>query len=330
MLDQVRQYRSSTSQQSSETGNASAQTQLRQAPEPVQDSSSTVPFVQKTVCDYEPILKNISHIRVLVINDLLREEGDISEVAREHWGKAAAAKLQSERDISKLALENILSNVRCMVADPVTRVAHYSEIASATEEFKPDAIVLSGSLSDFDYYNPVHLERFARFIRSTKIPVLAICGGHQLVSMSFGSRIETLDHLNPSERRINRLCEYQYRRIRILDPLDPIFVRFRDPGNRHGFFKTGGILRVWQNHGLQVEGVPHGFKLLATAYLCRNQMMVRRTGGQLIYTVQFHLEKSFEDWYKNPTRWEHHNDSRDGRTIFGTFLELALQHAVPD
>jgi GMP synthase-like glutamine amidotransferase len=55
---------------------------------------------------------------------------------------------------------------------------------------------------------------------------------------------------------------------------------------------------VWQNHGLQVEGVPADFKLLATSYLCKNQMMVKRSGGQMIYAVQFHLEKSFEDWSK--------------------------------
>jgi hypothetical protein len=56
-------------------------------------------------------------------------------------------------------------------------------------------------------------------------------------------------------------------------------------------------------------------------------MMVKRSEGQLIYTVQFHLEKSFEDWNKNRTRWEHHNESRDGRIIFENFLREALSHA---
>ena len=88
----------------------------------------------------------------------------------------------------------------------------------------------------------------------------------------------------------------------------------------------GDILRVWQNHGVQVEGTPNGFKLLATSYLCRNQMMVKHSDGQMIYCVQFHLEKSFEDWSKNPTRWEHHNESRDGRILFENFLRLALRH----
>jgi hypothetical protein len=58
-------------------------------------------------------------------------------------------------------------------------------------------------------------------------------------------------------------------------------------------------------------------------------MMVKRTDGQLIYTVQFHLEKSFEDWDKTrATRWEHPNESRDGRIIFENFLRQALNHAA--
>ncbi len=55
-------------------------------------------------------------------------------------------------------------------------------------------------------------------------------------------------------------------------------------------------------------------------------MMVKRSDDQMIYAVQFHLEKSFEDWTKNRTRWEHQNESRDGRILFENFLKLALQH----
>jgi GMP synthase (glutamine-hydrolysing) len=77
--------------------------------------------------------------------------------------------------------------------------------------------------------------------------------------------------------------------------------------------------------------------------------MVKRTDGQLIYTVQFHLEKSFQDLTRslrrvNPnlspeerkrllreeassrTLWAHRNESRDGRLLFENFLRLALEH----
>ena len=63
---------------------------------------------------------------------------------------------------------------------------HLSELAQAVDDFEPDAIVMSGTYADFDYYNPEHLAGFREFIHSTKIPVLAICGSHQLVGQSFG------------------------------------------------------------------------------------------------------------------------------------------------
>src|SRR6266480_704439 len=289
------------------------------------------PFNQQSFCRYEPVEQRIDEARVLVVDSLLRDEGDLSSVARNEWGTLLTSQLKRERLIASMAMENILNNVSRLVKRPLTKVAHISEVAAAAAEFQPDAIVVSGTLRDFDYYDPLILESFARFIRGTTIPVLAICGGHQLVGLSFGARVVTLDKLEQHEQRENRPHEYQYRFIRITDPSDPIFRGSSDPtsGIWQDYTKQSRILRVWQNHGLQVDRIPEGFTLLATSYLCRNQMMVKRSDGQLIYTVQFHLEKSFEDWNKSRTRWEHQNESRDGRVLFENFLQLALAHEHP-
>jgi GMP synthase (glutamine-hydrolysing) len=286
------------------------------------------PFNQQTFCRYEPIEKSIDAVRVLIVDNLLRHEGDVSEVARAEWGKEISVHLKRERQIAEMALQNIASNIQRLVKEPETRVAHVSVLAEVAEEFRPDAIVLSGTLRDFDYYNPEILADFSDFIRATLVPVLGICGGHQMVGLSFGARVVTLDSQEQSQRRDNRVVEYQYRLIRIVEPEDPIFSEINNPqsGVWQDYTKEGRILRVWQNHGLQLDSVPAGFALLATSYLCRNQMMVKRSGGQLIYTVQFHLEKSFEDWHKSRTRWEHPNESRDGRILFENFLRLAMEH----
>lgn len=286
------------------------------------------PFNQRTFCRYEPIEKRIEEARVLVVDDLLRDEGDVSELAFKEWGRHVKTHLQRERQIAVLAIDNIRNNISRLVKHPEVRVTHFSEVAEAEREFRPDAIVLSGTLLDFDYYNPQQLESFGKFIRATRTPVLGICGGHQLVGMSFGAHVITLDRMEQHERREGRPFEYQYRFIRITDLDDPIFrgVQDEESGVWQDYTTEARILRVWQNHGLQLDRVPEGFKLLATAYLCRNQMMVKRSDGQLIYTVQFHLEKSFEDWDKRrATRWEHPNESRDGRIIFENFLREALK-----
>lgn len=285
------------------------------------------PFNQRTFCRYEPIEKKIAQARVLIVDNLLRDEGDLSNVARLDWGKHVSVHLRRERQIAEMALHNIASNVRRLVREPKTRVAHVTAVADACAEFRPDAIVLSGTLRDFDYYNPEILASFSEFIQRTATPVLGICGGHQLIGLSFGARVLTLDSEEQRERRDNRRIEYQYRLVRIIAPEDPIFADMDNPrsGIWQDYTKEARILRVWQNHGLQLDRVPEGFQLLATSYLCKNQMMVKRSDGQMIYTVQFHLEKSFEDWNKNRTRWEHQNESRDGRILFENFLRLALE-----
>jgi GMP synthase-like glutamine amidotransferase len=285
-------------------------------------TSLPFPFNQQNFCRYEPVSQSIDEARVLVIDNLLRDERDLSSVARAEWGETLAAEMRRERLIAGMAVENILNNISRLVKNPTTEVAHLSEVATAAKSFAPDAIVLSGTLRDFDYYQPSILDDFGQFIRATKTPVLAICGGHQLVGLSFGARVITLDKLEQHEQRLARPQEYQYRFIRITEPDDPIFknINCSEPD------APARILRVWQNHGLQLDRIPEGFKLLATSYLCRNQMMVKRSDGQMIYTVQFHLEKSFEDWNKSRTRWQHPNDSRDGRILFENFLTLAVQN----
>jgi GMP synthase (glutamine-hydrolysing) len=290
------------------------------------------PFNQQTFCRYESIEKTIDEARVLIVDNLLRHEGDLSEIARADWGKEAAIHLRRERQIAELALQNIVTNVKRLVKQPETRTAHVSALAGAVEKFRPDAIVLSGTLRDFDYYKPEILAGFSDFIRVTSMPVLGICGGHQLVGLSFGARVVTLDSQEQHARRENRVTEYQYRFVRIVEPEDPIFAGIDNPQSAvwQDYTREGRILRVWQNHGLQLDQVPAGFKLLATSYLCRNQMMVKRSDDQLIYSVQFHLEKSFEDWHKNRTRWEHPNESRDGRILFENFLRLALERRLPN
>jgi len=286
------------------------------------------PFNQQSFCRHESIEKTIETERVLVVDNLLRNEDDLSGMGRAELGKDAHAQLKHERQIASMALQNIVTNVARLVKEPVTGIVHVSDLPKAVKEFQPDAIVLSGTLRDFDYYKPELLADFSDFIHATRIPVLGICGGHQLIGLSFGARVVTLDQQEQEKRRTNRVTEYQYRFVRIVDPEDPIFVGIDNPESRvwQDYTREGRILRVWQNHGLQLDRVPDGFKLLARSYLCRNQMMVKRSDDQMIYSVQFHLEKSFEDWNKNPTRWEHPNESRDGRLLFENFLRLALNH----
>ena len=273
--------------------------------------------------------KLIGAIRVVVVNNLIHEATDFSKVARRADDFDEQGWLKQDRYITGLALANIEHNIRNLAETPEIKVMHLSEVSRETiDAFDPDAVVLSGTLRDFDYYDDDMVAGFADWVRATDVPVLGICGGHQLVGLSFGAEIITIDRKVPSERRRNRLNEYQYRFVKIVKH-DPIFDRIEDrDAARHGWHNNAGIMRVWQNHGLMVDRLPDGFDLLAAGYMCPIQMMVRRTHDQLIYTVQFHIEKSFEDWNRKKSFWDHHVESRDGRIIFENFLVEALKRRL--
>ncbi|HET9526805.1 MAG TPA: hypothetical protein VFO99_11595, partial [Pyrinomonadaceae bacterium] len=55
------------------------------------------PFTQQTFCRYEPVAQRIDKARVLVIDSLLRDEDDLSDVARSEWGLMLAPQMRRER-----------------------------------------------------------------------------------------------------------------------------------------------------------------------------------------------------------------------------------------
>jgi len=283
-------------------------------------------------CAFEVIRPRVQTMRVVLVDNLIADESQYSDVARRQGDFHAGRWVRLERMIASMAMSNIENNIGALVVAPEVRIVHLSQLNDAlVGEFDPDAIVLGGTLRDFDFYDQALIEGFNQFIKKTRVPTLAICGGHQLVGQAFGAGVTTLDGKPPSEKRNGRLIEYQYRFVKITDVADPIFAGIDDrPGARWRQYAVHGhLLRVWQNHGLQLDRLPDGFKQLARGYLSEYQMIARRTAEQLIYGVQFHIEKSFQDWQADKY-WDHRSESRDGRMIFDNFLVESLRFRGKD
>ena len=132
-------------------------------------------------CVYEPIRPRIDEMRVILVDDLIKREEDFSPIARQEPKFNSKRWIQQERHIAKLAMANIEGNVRRLISRPKIETVHFAELSeSLVKDFDPDAIVLSGTLRDFDFYPTEQIDAFNSFITSNRVPVLAICGGHQL------------------------------------------------------------------------------------------------------------------------------------------------------
>ena len=87
------------------------------------------PYNNRPFCRYEPIEKKIDFAKVLIMNNLLRYESDVSELAKSEWNGTLDSKLKFERKISGLACNNIAQNVIRLVKQPKTLTVHLSEVA---------------------------------------------------------------------------------------------------------------------------------------------------------------------------------------------------------
>src|SRR5258708_35536929 len=89
------------------------------------------PYNKSTYCRYEPIEKKIGHSKVLIVNDLLRYESELSDLAHQDWNGTTGAKLEFKRKVSGLSCSNIEINVLRRVQLPKTQLDHHPVFAAA-------------------------------------------------------------------------------------------------------------------------------------------------------------------------------------------------------
>ena len=164
-------------------------------------------------CVFELITPRIQTMRVILVDNLIAAEEQYSEAAHREPGFHAGKWVRLERMIAGMAMSNIENNVRKLIRQPEVRIVHLSDLNEQTvREFDPDAIVLSGTLRDFDLYSPDLIAGFNQFIKQTRVPVMAICGIARTGSCAL--------KVKPSA---NEFCS---RKPLVIDPLRAYFKRF--------------------------------------------------------------------------------------------------------
>jgi GMP synthase-like glutamine amidotransferase len=187
-----------------------------------------------------------------------------------------------------------LSGVPCLLQ-------HFTQVSPRRlAEIGARAVILSGHSTLIDDYDPASLAPLMEVIRDAELPLLGLCGGHQLMGLAFGARPEPMGPLAPGEADPHPGLAPGMRKewgaypVRILAD-DPLFAGLGDSAV------------VEQRHFWELKALPKGFVRLAASETCAIQAM--RHPARPLYGVQFHPER-YSDAHP------------DGRTIVANFFRL--------
>ena len=163
------------------------------------------------------------------------------------------------------------------------------------------AVIVSGHSTLIDDYDADTLAPLVEVIRETRTPLLGLCGGHQLIGLTFGVTPAPMGRLAPGEGDPRPALAAGMRKewgpsIVRISAHDPLFA---------GLDET---VVVEKRHFWEMKTAPAGFARLAASDACPIQAI--RHEGRMLYGVQFHPER-YSD--RHP----------DGRIILSNFFRLA-------
>ena len=162
------------------------------------------------------------------------------------------------------------SQVTQLIARRVREAGVYSEIApfqsaeAAFERMRPKGIILSGSpASVLEENSP----RIPQAILESKLPILGICYGQQVLMQQLGGEVVAGDsgEFGHAVIRIDESC-------RLFD----------------GLWAEGESHQVWMSHGDKVARLADGFRVVATSPGAPNAIIA--DDARRCYAMQFHPE----------------------------------------
>jgi GMP synthase-like glutamine amidotransferase len=170
------------------------------------------------------------------------------------------------------------------LADVNIDIIHYPEANTARVlEHNPVCVLISGQTAPWTDYESQVLVPVFDFLTTTDLPVLGICGGHQLIAQAYGVLVAPMGYQELGYITVDLSAD------------DPLLQGIDSPAT---FFS-------W--HGEEVKAMPEEYINLGSSDLCAVQIF--RHHNKEIFGVQFHPELS--------------GRKPDGRVLLLNFFELA-------
>jgi len=181
-------------------------------------------------------------------------------------------------------------------------VIRYSEVVpSEVEQQGFGAVILTGCGTEWSEYYPGSFAGLHQLIRQTDIPILGICGGHQVIGQAYVCPVGRMRLLRPKEEdpwpeyRAGAFKEKGFLPVkRIKD--SPLFAELPE------------TMIVSESHANEIKAVPPGYELMASTEECRIQVVQSRS--RAIFGTQFHPES-------------HDDEHPHGKQVVANFLAIA-------
>jgi GMP synthase (glutamine-hydrolysing) len=225
-----------------------------------------------------------------------------------------------KRDARRAYMERNRDRLASIAGAPC-HLRPYTEVDEGwLREIDARALVISGNVTHWRHFSDESLAPLFGVVREASIPILGLCGGHQLIALAHGGS-KAIEPLQAGEADPDAAYgpdsfrERGFTPVRILRA-DPLF---------DGLPETPVFLEA---HYLEVAGPPAGFEVLASTDSCRVQVMKRI--DRPVYGTQFHPEAYID----GPDDASHRlvretypggYDRRqpDGRRLLANFFRLA-------
>ena len=183
---------------------------------------------------------------------------------------------------------------------------------------RPRAVVMSGFGNRWQTYDVAGFRGMVEVLHNADLPILCICGSHQLLGFAFNRDIS----------RIRRLHDEPMRRIGPREDF-PRVSRSNPRYDMSGYFAAIGFFPITRlrpdplfaglprtmimkcSHYCEVKRLPPGFVRLAQSGHCRIEAM--RHTARPLYGVQFHPEQFDAPWFH-------------GRTLLDNFAGIVRRH----
>jgi GMP synthase-like glutamine amidotransferase len=179
-----------------------------------------------------------------------------------------------------------LETARCrleVAAGQPCHALHFSQITPMrVGDIAPAAIVISGCTTDWAEYDFATLEGLLATIRETPVPILGICGGHQLIGFAHGGAWGPLGALEEGDDDPDPSFAPGQRKQRGFMPVAV-------DGNCRLFEGLGNAPTFFQSHYWQLTETPPGFINRASSPWSTIQAIERI--DRPVYAVQFHPER---------------------------------------